>query len=254
MSSSSNNNNSNATGNRREQHADRLTFSVMREHVRRVEMDLSFVQAENAAMKIQLEGLSAAMANQVVQQAPETPVLQQRPNKKDVQIVINNIIERHALMVRGGGGYDYNQEFRKTHNEEVTSIIMAYCRGSAAGCVLDDKELRKQIHTYFTGQRDEFRRPNEDKVRVATQRKRYKRMWKKLQTRQKIQRLNAESLNERFGGGEALLRMECMSPEVSDDDSTGVLRKQKPSFRNAEVDDYFQMLDTLESRGKKGKG
>ncbi|KAI9243841.1 hypothetical protein BDA99DRAFT_566507 [Phascolomyces articulosus] len=225
-SSSSNNNNSNATGNRREQHADRLAFSAMREHLRRIEMDLLFVQAENAAMKTQLEGLSAAMANQVVQQAPETSVLQQHPNKKDVQIVINNIIERHGLMVRGGGGYDYNEEFRRTHNEEVTSIIMAYCRGSTAGCVLDNKELCKQI---------------------------CKCVIQKLHSRQKIQRLNAESLNEHFGGGEALLRMECMSPEVSDDDLTSVLWKQKPSFHNAEVDDYFQMLDTLESRGKKGK-
>ncbi|KAI9243259.1 hypothetical protein BDA99DRAFT_577569 [Phascolomyces articulosus] len=134
-------------------------------------------------------------------------------------------------MVWGGGGYDYNQEFRKTHNEEVMSIIMAYYKGSATSCMLDNKELHMQIYMYFTRQRDEFQCPNEDKVHVAIR--------------------------------EALLCMECISPKVSDNDSTdiyypymflGVLQKQKLSFYNTEVDDYFQMLDTLESRGKKEKG
>ncbi|KAI9243258.1 hypothetical protein BDA99DRAFT_596715 [Phascolomyces articulosus] len=217
MSSSSSNNN-NTTNDRRQQHAHQMHLSSMRDRIYSLEDAQSQLHAENVAMKIQLNGMAASR----VATQQQTDVIR---------------LNTRLRMFK-----------KSSHNQEVLNIISAFCKGSPDGCVLNDRDLRHQIWVFFDGQKKISRLTPKRKSLMIKEGSVIKEFGKlKLQYHTKIERQHRESLKEHYDGGEKLLRIECMSPEVSDDDSNNVLHKQKLSFHNANVDEYFKQLDMLYS-------
>ncbi|KAG2216127.1 hypothetical protein INT45_001975 [Circinella minor] len=230
---SSNNNNNNDNNARRQQHAERMAEV----NFRRLQDECSSLRTQYAAMKNQMDAMSAYMASIQQQQLPPPPSQNPAPemDRERVNFVIRNIHARHDLFV-DGDGYNYTETFRSRHNKEVTSIISAYCKGSPGGCVLDDKALHNQILTFFHGQ-------------------------KKLAARKDAHQKYKASLEAQYPDGEKLLCRECMSPELSDAESEadGLVRLT-PSFRKPNVNHeyiverYFGELDKLSKGGRKRKG
>ncbi|KAG2217523.1 hypothetical protein INT45_008185 [Circinella minor] len=249
MSSNNNNNNNNTY---HQQHADRVIAATLR----RLQDECSALRAENAAIKNQMDTMSAYMANNQQQQQQQLPPPNPIPemDRERVNEVIKNIHSRHGLFV-DGDGYNYSETFRSRHNKEVTSIISAYCKNSPGGCVLDDKALHSQILMFYRGQKEKSRRTIGQQAVIDQRKRRYKRVWHKLKARQGAHQKYNASLKDQYPDGEKLLSVECMSPEVSDAESGahGLVRF-KPSFRKPNVDRYFKELDKLskEGRGRKG--
>ncbi|KAG2209902.1 hypothetical protein INT45_000761 [Circinella minor] len=196
---------------------------------RHLQDECSSLRTPYAAMKNQMDAMSAYMASIQQQELPPPPSQNPAPemNRERVNFMIRNIYARHDLFV-DGDGYNYTKTFRSRHNKEVTSIISAYCKGSPSSCVLDDKALHNQILMFFHGQKVTSSRTIRQQAAIGQRKRRYK--WKLAARKDAHQKYKA-SLEAQYPDGEKLLCCECMSPELSDAESEadGLVRLM-PSF------------------------
>ncbi|KAI9243121.1 hypothetical protein BDA99DRAFT_544622 [Phascolomyces articulosus] len=175
-----------------------MHLSSMCDCIHSLEDAQSQLRAENVAMKIQLNSMAASRVATQQQTDVHTP----EHWVEDVQK--RNINMCHGMFL-GDDGFRYSETFRSSHNQEVLNIISAFCKGSPDGCVLNDRDLCHQIWVFFDGQKKISRLTPEKKKSDDQRRKRYKRVWKKLQYCTKIECQHRESLKEHYDGGEKLL-------------------------------------------------
>ncbi|KAI9492504.1 hypothetical protein BDB00DRAFT_873248 [Zychaea mexicana] len=248
MSSNNNTPNNSNTDARRQQHAQdtelgRINASVL------LLQDSYNLQAENTMMRQQLASMSTYLAQQ--QQQPTSMAAPDVDRRRVEEVLLLGQIHARHSRFSSESGYRLDEDFRSAHNKLVTKIIIDHCNGEGdRGCVLGDKALRAKVHQYFCGQRDVAKRSPEQRAAIALRSKRGKR---KAKERKVAHTRYLASLDGRYLHGERLLRRECMSPELSDGEASGVLRVCKPSFRNSKVDEFFRELDVLIDNGKKKK-